>query len=176
LGPSHHPGKAYFSIADPANAESGADNATITVPAEQFDSFYTILTSKFAALWSPRPAASVSNGVAYNLGDFVVRLGELRQGTGQQPVKGVVVCIQATPQSAAQVDGEHDAAAPNGEGAEVKQEDDEIQTTQALIRDLWRGFGVEGAKEMMTASNSRSDVDRQFEEVRMWCELLRLSR
>jgi len=158
------------------HAESGADNATITVPAEQFDSFYNILTSKFAALWSPRPVASVSNGVAYSLGDFVVRLGELRQGTGQQPVKGVVVCIQTAPQSAAQVDGEHDIAALDGEDTGIKEEEDEIQTTQALIRDLWKGFGVEGAKEMITASNSQRDADRQFQEIRMWCELLRLSR
>lgn len=115
----------------------------------------------------------------------MVRLGELRQAVGQQPVKGVVVCIQATPKSAMQIDGNEDTVALDGGDMDVKQEeeeekeeeeDEDVQMMQALIRDLWKGFGVDGAKEMMTAPRSRSDADGRFEEVRLWCELLRSNR
>ncbi|EON64449.1 hypothetical protein W97_03680 [Coniosporium apollinis CBS 100218] len=170
----HDPSKTFVHVADPSNTEDPARNATIAIPFDQQSAFANLLTSKYAALWTPKQTVQVQNGHAYAVGEFIIRLGELRLVGVQQRHLGVIVSIQET------VAPDNDEPKENGELAGPRADPDPdqlngegLRQVQDDIEDLWKQFGISSAKEL---SNERPDGSRGglFEDIRLWCELLRL--
>jgi hypothetical protein len=135
----------------------------ITLPSSDAEQLQMLLAARFGALWMPRPGIHIV-GSAWELGDAVVRLGELRQmagggGAGGQQggaLKGVVVAIEIK-----------DGGADAGEGPEEAR----FNMVREMVKEI-RGFmGLEGeqykAREILGAGEDGG-------EIRLWCEALRL--
>jgi hypothetical protein len=123
----------------------------ITIPAGPGgEEFTQLLVSRFGPLWTRRQVLQVSNGQAYEVGDFVVRFGEvreIRQGQGGvQHIRGTVAQITWA-------------------GDEV-----DISTAEASIREFWNELQIPGAKEFTKVAG----LDLGFGEVRQWLEVMRL--
>lgn len=130
----------------------------MAIPAHQNDAFLQLLLGKLGALWAPRAAVQVPVGIGYDLGDFTVRLGELKAVGAQAVSRGFVVCIAAVGEIG---QGDEEPPAVMDEAA--------VADAQELVREVWSGLGVEGAREAITRDPGDADG-----EVKLWCEVLRL--
>lgn len=165
---SYHPQKAYVAVdshgpskPSPANekpgktgfgASPGTADTVIAIPAQQRDQFYGLITAKMGALWTPRMMMHVQNGQVFDAGDYIVRMGELKQPGGQQVVRGVLVCIQSNHHSAGadEVKAEDSTAQEQDASTKASRQDE--------MRDFWKKFGiVEGAKEAFCTSQPGDD-------------------
>ncbi len=181
--------------------DSDAQPMVIAIPTQQTEAYYGLLAAKFGALWTARPGLHVLNGVTYNVGEFVVRLGELRQpGTGQTGVRGIVVSVEVaespeTQREAAgrgmkgEAPGEGENSGASGSRNEVEERDagalhadgeggksdyeERLEESRKAIRDVWNLFEVEGAREAWSGSSASTGWERTVEQVRTWCEALR---
>lgn len=99
-------------------------------------------------MWTHRPSLGVAHGLAYEVGDYGIRVGELRQGTGSaQLVRGVVVQV------------------------EWKRGDEgNWEEANGFIRGFWETLGIKGAREILQVPGMGSGDGN----VRQWCEVLRL--
>jgi hypothetical protein len=162
---SYHPESAFVVVSPPSEAKAGTLDTVVTVPNEQYELFFTLLTDRFTALWNPR-THQVVNGQAYTVGEFTVRLGELRQIGNTQSPRGVVCFIEAI----SGID-EHGLAEPQSQEQRKKA----VEVTRADMASLWDQIGYPSAKDYPSSdSTSDSAVNGGFDEVRTWCDLLRL--
>jgi hypothetical protein len=156
----HRPGKAFVAVSQSKvnKGEANTKDHVITIPSPQVEAFTTLLKDRFAALWTPRASLRVNGGLAYDTGEFVVRLGELRQTGGQQPLRAVLCSIETKTISVFDDGGanqDHDIA-------------------KAVLSDAWKSIGVDGAKEFFGAHATEQAAEDGFDEARLWCEVLRL--
>ncbi|KAL8831810.1 MAG: hypothetical protein Q9170_005138 [Blastenia crenularia] len=100
----------------------------ISIPAgPSTDEFTQLLITKLGPLWQQRQPLAIFDGSAFEIGDFRVRAGELRQGTGgAQQIKGVVAEITYMSQ---------------GGGKKARGGGDD------MIRAFWTELDMKGAKE-----------------------------
>lgn len=103
----------------------------------------------------------VTGGLAYSAGEFVVRIGELRQTGGQQPLRGVVCSIETKTTSAF-------------EGTGSNQDHEVNEAEKAVLSNAWRSIGEGGAKEVFTAYATEEAAEAGFDEARLWCKILQL--
>lgn len=140
--------------------------AIVSMPSQQREQWYTLLTQKMAALWTRTGLMTVSNGFAYDVGEFTVRVGELRQpGNAQAPPKALVVCIQSTLPTTKEGGTDDESTKTRG----LAPEDASASEVQEVMRNFWKSFGVEGAKEAFAFTRSPDGQD----EARLWCDVLR---
>ena len=68
----------------------------ISIPSGlQTEEFVQLIITRLGPLWTPRQVLQVSQGLAFEVGEFRVRLGELEQRqSGTQQIRGVVVETQ----------------------------------------------------------------------------------
>lgn len=132
--------------------KTGPQTTVAAIPAgPPTDAFTQLLGTKLGPLWQPRQLLAVVDGIAYQVGDFRVRAGELRQGLGgAQLVRGVVV-----------------------EVAYVGQDDEALGRSgrETMIIGFWQELGVKGAKQFFKPDLVERDG---FEDVRLWCSALML--
>lgn len=165
----HRPREAFVAVNQPRDKKDASStkdalstkDTVITIPSTQLGSFTTLLRDRFVSLWTPRVSLRVTGGLAYRTGEFVVRIGELRQNGGQQPLRGVVCSIETKTTSAVQPTG------PNQD-----HEVDEAEKT--VLSEAWRSIGEDGAKEGFTAYATEETVEVGFDEARLWCQVLHL--
>ncbi|KKY15453.1 putative mediator complex subunit med20 [Diplodia seriata] len=173
LGLGHHSDRAFVHIAGPDSQQEDQQQqqqqpSTVAIPRQQMEPYSQLLNLKFGALWMYRMGSQVGAGTSYSVGEFTVRLGELRDTGGQNGLRGTIVCIQTAKQEPAD-GGDALPAAPNA--------DEELQAGQALVRDVWSRFSVPQAKETITSRPPAREADDQvFDEVRLWCEALRFQK
>lgn len=140
-------------------------DTVVAIPASQSESFFSLLTAKFTALWTPIKRLHVTNGSSYTVGEFTIRVGELRQMGGPQTNRGILCCIETS--SAAESEDKNNA----GEQLQmVEQRQKEEETTKTAMTSLGTRVGFEGAKIPLFAATSNDG----FDEARLWCDLLRL--
>lgn len=177
LGLGHHPDRAFVHITGPdqpqAQAQTqppAAPSSTIAIPLSQMEPYSQLLNLKFGALWMYRISSQVTSGASYSLGEFVVRLGELREKGGQMALRGTVVCIQTAKQESEDQDME---LLPGQTDPQ-----DELEAGQSLVRDVWSSFGVGAnqARESITSRPPREAADDTFDEVGLWCDILRFQK
>ncbi|KAL8998670.1 MAG: hypothetical protein Q9169_002331 [Polycauliona sp. 2 TL-2023] len=125
----------------------------ISLPAGQStDDFTQLLMTRLSPLWQQRQLLAVVEGLAYQIGEFRIKAGELRQGVGgAQLVRGVVVEVVHS--------GED-------EGAQDRSQ------TEDMITAFWDELGVSEAKEFRAGGENK--VEDGFEDVRLWSALLML--
>ena len=133
---------------------SGDPATIVSIPSgASSDEFVQLILTKFGPLWQQRQVLHVSNGMAFEVGGFRIRIGELKQGYGGGTTlsRGAICGIEVV----------------ESEGQDAEKE---MESNQALIRGFWEGFDIKGAREVY-------DVPGMVEgdiAVRQWCELLRL--
>jgi len=160
---SHHPGRSYVAITTthtPAQTRAGTPTSStvstegsgepatiISIPSgPQSEEFVQLIVSKFGPLWTQRQTLVLSNGQAFEIGDYRIRIGELRQGATSLG-RGVVVEVEWT-------GGWEEEGWENGELA---------------IKSFWDQSHVADAKEFFQVPG----IERGCGTVRQWCEMLR---
>jgi hypothetical protein len=173
LSLSHHPSHGFVyasgisppSAAQPATAPASAATVMRTIPPAACTTLFQHFVHACEPLWCHRHTVVVPTGIAYDVGDFRIRMGDVRQTQPVARVRGTVVEIEwRGPSSLSSLyDDDDDGAGQRGnvnEGAirsesapdvslvlrEVDVDCEYAQTAQ-LIRDFWAQFGIEGIRE-----------------------------
>lgn len=111
-----------------------------------------MIVSKFGPLWQPRQTLSVGHGIAYEIGDFRIRLGEVKQvGSGGGQMGKGAVCEVAWV----------------GEGAEQDREG--LEAGEAFVKGFWEGLALRGAREVFWVPGLGDGEGT----IKQWCEVLR---
>lgn len=159
---SSHPDRSYVGVTSTQNIapngagipsvksvedESAGDRAAIiTIPSGvQSDEFIQLMASRFGPLWTPRQVLQVVGGHAYEVGDFRVRFGDVRQGQGgAQQIRGTVIEIESS----------IDASSSDAEEA---------------IKSFWASLGIKGAKEYTKSAGPKYGLN----DIGLWFEAMR---
>lgn len=162
---STHPRNNYVAITTtwvplqtragtPATSSSGGEGggepaSIIAIPAgPQSEDFVQLVIARLGPLWTLRQVLQVSQGYAFELDEFRVRLGEVKQGQGtSQQTKGVIVEVEW-------LSGEEYGWA----------------AAEEAIRSFWATFGIKGARNHITVPG----LGDAFGNIRQWCEALKL--
>ena len=165
LALSHYPGHSFIAVTrtqaasqtragTPASSHISADGSgesatLISIPSgPQSDDFLHLVGSKMGPIWMQRPTLSVSNGLSYRMGEYRVRLGEVRQGAGSgAQLKGIAVELEWT-------------------GAE----EGEWEIGEAAIRAFWDTVGLKKGRGVVQIAG----WEKGMGTVRQWIEVLRL--
>ena len=170
LSLSHHAPRTYVAITSThaasqaraetpassnisAEAASGEPATIVSIPTEpSSEEFIQLIVSKFGPLWQQRQILNIVTGHAFEIGDFRVRVGELRQGGsgGGQMGRGAVCEV-------AWVGGD---AEPGKEGWEAGE---------AVVKGFWEGLALRGARAVYWVPGLGDGEGT----IRQWCELLR---
>ncbi|KAL8706116.1 MAG: hypothetical protein Q9201_000818 [Fulgogasparrea decipioides] len=140
-----HPQNSFVAITPNESASTGEGSKTEPVATvisissgPSTDEFNQLLGSKFGPLWQSRQILAVIDGSTYQIGDFRVRAGELRQGIGgAQLVRGVIAEVAYLGQ-----DGQGEAKG----------------SAERMITAFWQELGVQGVREFLsTGPGGRDD-------------------
>lgn len=160
---SHRPGRSFFAISEPPTADgkaNGQNDLPVSIRTiSSTVSAFEVAERGMGPLWMHRQTLQVMQGAAYEIDEFRIRVGDLRQITPRQQMRGTVVEIEWI---------------GNGEGNDDKEED--LEGGEVLIQAFWENLGMEfGEKqivrEFVTPPGLRRD---QLASVRLFVELLRL--
>ncbi|KAI3235304.1 hypothetical protein DTO012A9_7460 [Penicillium roqueforti] len=157
-----------------------------TVPPSSYGTLFQHFTYACQPFWSHRLTLTVPNGIVYEVGDFRVRLGDVRQTFPTARVRGTVVEIEWRGPSVVEAipvdreDGSFGAGVDAGGEGDVDVEtaginldssaieesdiDAEYAATASLIREFWGRLGVE-AREAILIPNVGMEVK---DRLRRW--------
>ncbi|KAJ5584227.1 Mediator complex subunit Med20 [Penicillium hispanicum] len=148
-----------------------------TLPPASLASLFQHFTYACQPFWCHRLTVAVPSGAVYEVGDFRVRAGDVRQTFPTARVRGTVVEIEwrgpSVVDALAAAEGgaarEHDADAgvdaafASLEAADV---DAEYAATAALIREFWGRVGVDGAREAILVPGVGTEVKERLQRYR----------
>ncbi|KAJ5168975.1 Mediator complex subunit Med20 [Penicillium canariense] len=167
-----------------ATSQGGASAAETqmlmtTVPPSSYKTLFQHFTYACQPFWCHRLTVTVPNGVVYDIGDFRVRLGDVRQTWPTARVRGTIVEIEwrgpsvvdslaAASQarrsgSADDVDSGVDLSFSVLEEADI---DAEYEATASLIREFWARLGVQGAREAILVPGIGKEIKEKLGRVR----------
>ncbi|MCJ1388824.1 hypothetical protein MMC18_001674 [Xylographa bjoerkii] len=133
-----------------SNGESAGEPAKVfSIPSgSQSEDFIHLIVARMGPLWMPRQVLQVNNGQVFEIGDFRVRIGEVRQGQGGiQQVRGTICEIEWT-----------------------SGEESDWVTGEDVVKSFWSALNIRGAREYIRVSG----MDEGFGNIRQWCDALRL--
>ncbi|KAJ5272750.1 hypothetical protein N7478_007875 [Penicillium angulare] len=161
-GPSMPTPPQLQSNTDSKSFAAGSEVMTI-VPSSSFGMLFSHFVYACQPFWAHRMTVSVSNGVVFDVGDFRVRLGDVRQVWPTARARGTVVEIEwrgptlvDTVASSLGRGGEDNANADGDADLGIDVDfsavdeadlDAEFIATATLIREFWGRLGIEGARE-----------------------------
>ena len=138
----------------PATSASGGESLgepanIIAIPAgPQSEDFVQLLIARLGPMWALRQTLQVNQGLTFEVDDFRIRLGEVKQGQGSsQQTKGVIVELEWL--------GEMEIEAVAAEEA---------------IKSFWSSLNIKGARDYIRIPG----LGDNFGSIRQWCEALRL--
>ncbi|KAL3452443.1 mediator complex, subunit Med20 [Aspergillus insuetus] len=165
-----------------------------TVPHQSTASLYQHFVYACQPFWAPRHIVTVQGGMVYEIGDFRVRVGDVRQTQPAVRVRGTVVEIewrgpslvstlsavyQARKQRTGRASGLYSWQEGEGEendnlghgmaftdGVEEADIDTEYGATASLIREFWAKLGVEGAREAILVPDIGKEAKRRLHEMK----------
>lgn len=176
------PDRTYNLIQHPAPAAQNGTASTFpqvtvaSIPVSQTDSHFAFLVNQLPLLWAPQRMLDIPTGKTYQVGDFVVYIGELRSrrqaSTGIASSPGVVVCISTHVGSP---DGEAGSLSPTADEEKI-----DFGYAQDTIREFWgvvkkdATFPQADIREFLQLTQDPGDDEEQAREavVRMWCAAL----
>ena len=150
---SHVPDRVHAAIAGSATFLGPEPlGPVVAIPVASHDEFVQFVSTRLQPFWAHRQTVHVAQGAAYGVGDFEVRVGEVRAGQGgPAQARGVVVEIAWV----------RAGAGPAGAEEAVAAMWDEIDTKDEMMRDAKKFFpGTEAGQEHFAA--------------RLWLEVLKL--
>lgn len=133
-----------------------------------FMSWFNITLRACEPLWSHRHTVAVQTGVVYEVADFRVRVGDVRQTFPVTRIRGTAVEIEYcgpraySDESNNDDDLSGDAAAQSGQPPPVLMEDWEIG--EILIREFWARLGISGGREAIRVPDVGKEVREGTEE------------
>lgn len=143
---------ASSNVSAGAESISGEPATIISIPSGlATEDFIQLAVMKLGASWQQRQTLNVVHGHALEVGDFRIRVGDVRQGSGggAQNGRGTVVEVQWV-------------------GSEEGEED--WESAEAVIGSFWDGLGVRGARKVFWVPGLAEGEG----SVRQWCDILRI--
>ncbi|GIJ82043.1 hypothetical protein Asppvi_000546 [Aspergillus pseudoviridinutans] len=178
--------------ATPSNTAGagGSDMVMTTVPLPSSGSLFKHFVYACQPFWCHRHTVAVPGGMVYDVGDFRLRIGDVRQTQPAARVRGTVVEIEyrgpslVTSISAQYVhskrglnlsgatdvlDNDHDSGIDLAlfSGIEDADIDAEYSATAALIREFWAKLGIEGAREAILVPDVGREVKEQLKKLKL---------
>ncbi|KAF2875061.1 mediator complex, subunit Med20 [Massariosphaeria phaeospora] len=193
-------GEPVSRAATPQPAHDAASSASspgtiISIPTAQSESHIALLATHLSALWTFRQTLQIPQGITYHVGQFVIRVGEIRASrsgaqSGSVLSPGVVCCITTVAGTSDDIDGEgyetefdsgHTSVTEDGR-MEDEDEDENVDLDDAekLIRGFWEtlregmDFGRAEVREVMMGKHGLKGNGQKEAVVRMWGEVLKL--
>ncbi|KAJ5832976.1 Mediator complex subunit Med20 [Penicillium riverlandense] len=125
-----------------------------SVPPSAYNTLFQHFTYACQPFWCHRLTVAVPNGAVYDMGDFRVRVGDVRQTFPAARVRGTVVEIEWRGPSVIESLPLSDAVSDADSGIDVSfaaiEESDidaELAATASLIREFWTRLQVDGGRE-----------------------------
>lgn len=152
-----------------------------TIPPSSYGTLFQHFTYACQPLWAHRLTLAVPNGVVYDVGDFRVRLGDVRQTFPTARVRGTVVEIEwrgpsvVEPIPVHREDGSFGTSGGAGvygtahadsgihlSASEIEESDidAEYTVTASLIREFWARLGVEAREAILIPGVGMEVKDR----------------
>jgi hypothetical protein len=192
------PGAAAAAPTPPSSQSSQATPVTTpmvmtTVPLPSTGALYQHFSYACQPFWCHRHTVTVPNGVVYEIGDFRVRAGDVRQTQPAVRMRGTVVVIEWRGPSLATTlsglyrsrrqkkrvvsntymwdndDGEDDDSGIDmafPDGVEEADIDAEYAATAALIREFWAKLEIEGAREAILVPDVGKEVKERLRKLK----------
>ncbi|KNG81981.1 hypothetical protein ANOM_010576 [Aspergillus nomiae NRRL 13137] len=165
------------------NSQDHSSMVMTTVPLPACSTLFQHFVYACQPFWCHRHTVTVPGGVVYDVGDFRVRIGDVRQTQPAARVRGTVVEIEwkgpslvtsiasLFNQSKKAFGGPRDSGVPDDdgdsgidmafpEGLEEADIDAEYAATATLIREFWARLGIQGAREAILVQ----DIGRESKE------------
>jgi hypothetical protein len=149
-----------------------------TVPPPAYKTLFQHFTYACQPFWCHRLTVTVPNGVVYDVGDFRVRMGDVRQTFPAARARGSIVEIEwRGPSVVDSLSGMQQPRSDGGEDVdsgvdmsfcalEEADVDAEYVATASLIREFWGRLGVSGAKEAILLPGVGKEVKVKLGRVR----------
>ena len=134
----------------------------ISIPAGSVEDFFYTVQNKMQPLWVARMIVRVENGAGFEIGEWKIRVGEVKQtgGAGQARVRGCVIeATMAVPEDDETFDGDEI-------GNERREE---------LLKEIWDHLGLVDGKAFVKVPGIGIQKDG-FGLMRQYMELLRFTR
>lgn len=151
-----------------------------TIPPSSYGTLFQHFTYACQPFWTHRLTLAVPNGVVYDIGDFRVRLGDVRQTFPTARVRGTVIEIEWRGPSvvaAIPVEREDGSFVSNAQGVDADADpvsdidistsaieesdiDAEFTATASLIREFWARLGVEAREAILIPGVGTEIKDR----------------
>ncbi|KAF3393950.1 Ankyrin repeat domain-containing protein 50 [Penicillium rolfsii] len=162
------------SAASPGASTADMPMVMTTVPPPAYKTLFQHFTYACQPFWCLRLTVTVPNGVVYDVGDFRVRMGDVRQTFPAARARGSIVEIewrgpsvvdslarmqQAGTDGSEDVDSGVDMSICALEEADI---DAEYMATASLIREFWSRLGVSGAKEAILLPGIGKEVKEKL--------------
>ncbi|KAF9890907.1 hypothetical protein FE257_005483 [Aspergillus nanangensis] len=161
-----------------------------TVPLPSCATLFQHFVYACQPFWCHRHTVTVPGGMVYDVGDFRVRVGDVRQSQPTGRVRGTVVEIEWRGPSVvasitAQYTQQQRLTAHFEDTGGVAEDDDsgidvlfaaaiedadidaEYATTAVLIREFWSRLGIEGAREAILVPDVGKEVKEQLRRLKM---------
>ncbi|KAI9659426.1 MAG: hypothetical protein M1821_001684 [Bathelium mastoideum] len=137
------------------------------IGSNQFESFLQLVTTKLGGLWTLRPPGQVASGSVYDIGEFLIRVGELRPAGSQTASRGLIVMIEEVESPLPE-----DWKGPSDFGY-TDYLDPDSTVGRDMLKEIWNRLHIGGAKEFF-GSGPRGAKSGRYEEAQLVCEALRL--
>lgn len=144
-----------------------------TVPPSSYGTLFQHFVYAAQPFWAHRLTMAVPAGVVYEVGDFRVRMGDVRQTYPMARVRGTVVEIEWRGPSVVESVaigaglGEDEGIDMGFAGIEEADIDAEYAATAELIREFWTRLGFEGAREAILVPGVGREVKRKLRRSRV---------
>lgn len=153
-----------------------------TVPPPAYKTLFQHFVYACQPFWCHRLTVAVPNGVVYDVGDFRVRMGDVRQTFPAVRARGTIVEIEWRGPSVVDslsVVQERKPATESGSGEdaysgidvsfcalEEADVDAEYAATASLIREFWGRLGITGAREAILVPGVGKEVKEKLGKAR----------
>ncbi|KAE8350304.1 mediator complex, subunit Med20 [Aspergillus coremiiformis] len=173
------------------NSQDQVSMVMTTVPSPACSTLFQHFVYACQPFWCHRHTVTVPGGVVYDVGDFRVRIGDVRQTQPAARVRGTVVEIEwkgpslvtsiasLFTRSRKAFGGPGDGRLPDDdddddsgidmafpEGVEEADIDAEYAATATLIREFWAHLGIEGAREAILVPDVGREVKGQLRKLK----------
>jgi hypothetical protein len=186
LSLSHYPSHGFISTSEPeaphpastphsnpaqiapqgAGGGTGESMVMTTVPPSSYNTLFQHFVYAAQPFWAHRLTMAVPAGVVYEVGDFLVRMGDVRQTYPTARVRGTVVEIEWRGPSVVEGlgvgGGDEDGFGFGFEGVEEADVDAEYLATAELIREFWNRLRFEGAREAILVNGVGREVKERL--------------
>ncbi|GAQ08161.1 hypothetical protein ALT_5482 [Aspergillus lentulus] len=160
--------------ATPSNAAAAGGSAMVmsTVPLPSSGALFKHFVYACQPFWCHRHTVAVPGGMVYDVGDFRVRIGDVRQTQPAVRVRAQYVQSKrgANLGGATDVsDNDHDSGIDLAlfGGIEDADIDAEYSATAALIREFWAKLGIEGAREAILVPDVGREVKEHLKKLKL---------